>query len=335
VRPRVSVVLPVRDARTSLPSALRSIARQTLVEFECLVVDDGSRDGSRSVAEGFARSDPRFRVIAAERSGLVAALNQGLAAARTDWIARMDADDVMARERLAQQLHYLESHPEVSAVGCHVRLFPRRALGEGMRSYEAWLRGITSPREVRCEAFVECPVPHPTLFVRRDALPPEGYRDLGWPEDYDLVLRMLATGHEVGILPRRLLAWRHGRDRLSQRDPRYRPAAFTACKAAFLATGLLSGAATYVLWGYGGTGRALRKALARHDRHPSHVVELHPGRLGNRIHGAPVIGPDQLPDVVPRQPVVVSVAGAGPRSRIRSALGRMGFRELDDFVCAA
>lgn len=90
----------------------------------------------------------------------------------------------------------------------------------------------------------------------------------------------------------------------------------------------------YLLWGYGSTGRTLRAALARHDRHPAFVIELHPGRLGNRIHGAPVVAPDELPRLPPL-PLLVSVAGAPNRNRIRRTLAAMGRAEGRDFVVAA
>jgi hypothetical protein len=211
-----------------------------------------------------------------------------------------------------------------------------------MRRYEAWLNAMAEPEVVRREAFVECPIAHPTLVVRAAILRERGYRARGWPEDYDLVLRLLAEGRQISVVPKRLHLWRDRPDRLSRRDPTYGLERFTACKAAFLADGLLKATPRYVLWGYGDTGRALRRALLAHGRAPSHVVELHPGRLGNRpaggqgnrIHGAPVISPEELPELRPRA-LVVSVAGAGPRSQIRTALHGMGFREGRDFICAA
>jgi hypothetical protein len=108
----------------------------------------------------------------------------------------------------------------------------------------------------------------------------------------------------------------------------------TALKAAFLAKGLLEQSETYVLWGYGSTGRAMRHALLRHGRRPSHVVEIHPRRLGQKIHGAPVIPPAELADLR-GEPLIASVAGPEPRRLIRHALDRLGFVELRDFVCAA
>jgi hypothetical protein len=159
---------------------------------------------------------------------------------------------------------------------------------------------------------------------------------VGWPEDYDLVLRLLGAGHSLGVVPEPLLAWRDGPGRLSRNDPAYAPAAFVACKAAFLASGFLAAHTGYALWGYGGTGRALRRALAAHGKRLARVIELHPRRLGQRIHGAPVVPPAALRAPEARAlPLVVSVAGAGPRAEIRAALAALDYREGRDFVCAA
>jgi glycosyltransferase involved in cell wall biosynthesis len=332
--PRISVLLPVRDAAATLSASLRSVSRQRLRELECVVVDDGSRDGSLAIAEHHARGDPRFRVVAQPALGLVPALVRGLAECRAPLVARHDADDCMHRDRLALQVAALDASPDLAGVGCHVRLFPRSALGPGMRAYERWLASVRTHEDVRREAFVECPLAHPSLVLRSDVLRAHGYRDLGWPEDYDLVLRLLGAGHELGVVPRRLLAWRHGRDRLSQRSAVYAPDRFTTCKAHHLASGLLAPEKRYWLWGYGGTGRALAKALRAHDRHPDTIVELHPRRIGQRIQGAPVIAPKELgaPGALP---LVVSVAGAEARALIRSDLASRGFREGTDYVCAA
>jgi cellulose synthase/poly-beta-1,6-N-acetylglucosamine synthase-like glycosyltransferase len=334
VTARVCVLVPVRDAAATLAASLRSVSRQRMRELECIVVDDGSRDASLAIAREHARRDPRFRVFAEPARGLVPALMRGLAECRAPLVARHDADDAMHRDRLALQIAALDEAPELAGVGCHVRLFPRGSLGRGMRDYERWLASVGSPHDVRREAFVECPLAHPTLLLRTDVLRAHGYRDAGWPEDYDLVLRLLASGHELGVVPRRLLAWRHAPGRLSQRSDVYAPDRFTACKAHHLASGLLARTPRYWLWGYGGTGRALAKALRAHDRHPALIVELHPRRIGRRIQGALVIPPHELgaPGTLP---LVVSVAGADARALIRAELARRGFREGDDYVCAA
>jgi len=332
--PRVSILLPALNAEATLPACLRSIERQSLREWECVVVDDGSTDGTGALLQQAARRDARYRLSSGPHRGLVAALNTGLAACRADLVARMDADDLMHRRRLELQVAALDARSDWSAVGCHVRMFPRAFVGAGYRKYEAWLNGIDSSEGVRREAFIECPVAHPTLALRRSRLVSLGYRDLGWPEDYDLVLRLLAAGDEIGVVPRRLLSWRHRIDRFSLSSPNYDTDRFTACKARFLADSFLSGSPRYILWGYGGTGRALRRALEATGHRPSHIIEIHRGRLGNRIHGAPVVPPSALPDL-PRHPLLVSVAGHAPRSLIRRTLADMGFTEPRDYICTA
>lgn len=328
--PRVSILLPARDAARTLPAALASVRRQTFADWQCVVVDDGSRDETAAVAEG----DARVVVVRTERRGLVPALTTGLAACTGELVARFDADDLMRRDRLARQVAALDADPGLAGVGAWVRFFPRRGMTDGLRAYEAWLNGVDGPDAVRAEAYVECPLAHPTLMLRRAVLVTFGWRDCGWPEDWDLVLRLLAAGRRLGVVPRRLLAWRDHGARLTRTHPAYAPAALVACRARFLADGFLASSPRYRLWGYGGTGRALRAALARLGRTPETIVELHPGRVGQRIHGAPVVTPDALA-TLPRLPLVASVAGPAARGDIRAFCAGLGWREGVDFVVAA
>lgn len=335
----VSVLMPVFDAAATLPLALESIRRQRGVELECVAVDDGSRDGSSALLERVARDDPRFRVLRVEHAGIVPALNHGLEQCRGDLIARMDADDVMRSDRLAAQVALLSARRELAGVGCHVRSFPRRSLSDGRREYERWLNSLVTEHDVARDALIECPLAHPTLMLRRDVFQRFGYRDRGAPEDYDLILRLLRAGHALGVVPRRLLAWRDSPARLSRSSSVYSDDRFTALKAEHLVRGALAAHPRYVLWGYGGTGRALCRALLAHERRPQAIVEVHPGRIGQRIQGARVIPPEGLLEARRLDgeplPVIVSVAHAGPRSEVRAALSGLGLRELVDYVVAA
>ncbi len=332
--PAISVLIPAYEAAGVLARALLSVARQTVVDWECVVVDDGSRDGTGDVVRAFARRDPRFRLVAAPHRGIVGALAAGLERCRGEAIARMDADDLMAPDRLAAQAAALAGAPALAAVGSHVRLFPRARLRPGRLAYEAFLDSMRTEADVRANAFVECPVAHPSLFVRAATLRAFGYRDRGWPEDYDLVLRMLAGGARIGVVPRALLRWRDRPGRLSRTHPAYALERFVECKAEFLAQGPLAGGDRYVLWGYGDTGKALRRALARHAKTPAVIVELHPGRLGQRMDGVAVVPPAGLRDWH-GLPLLASVAGAEARGQIRAALAAMGWVEGRDFWCTA
>jgi glycosyltransferase involved in cell wall biosynthesis len=331
--PRISILLPARNAAATLDACLRSIARQTEQSWECILVDDGSTDATAEIARAATRDDRRIRVVSTPAGGLVAALNEGLRHCDSPLVARMDADDLVRRDRLSAQVDALDRNPALSAVGSHVRLFPRHSLSPRLREYEQWLNGMRSDQDVQRDAFVECPISHPTLMMRKD-MAALGYVDRGWPEDYDLVLRALAAGMRIGVVTRRLLSWRNGAGTLSRSDSRYGIDRFTACKAHFLANGFLAATSTYVLWGYGSTGRALRRALVTHGKAPTHIVEVKRERIGQRIHGADVITPGRLPGLRGAR-VVVSVARAGPRHEIRAVMASMGFVEGEDYVCAA
>src|SRR5256885_481813 len=102
--------MPVYNAERHLREAIDSILAQTFSNFEFLIMDDGSTDGSIDISRSYA--DPRIRVLAEPHEGVVSVLNRGLVEARGEYIARMDADDVSEPRRLSRQLAYLRSHPD-------------------------------------------------------------------------------------------------------------------------------------------------------------------------------------------------------------------------------
>ena len=298
------------------------------------MIDDGSSDTSLQIARTWADLEPRIRVHSREHAGLIPSLNEGIAHCQSPVIARTDADDWMHRDRLRLQADALSDQPELEAVGCQVRTFPRRTLSVGRRRYENWLNAQDAPETIWRERFIECPIAHPGLAIRREALDRLRYRDRSWPEDWDLMLRLLRQGPCIGMIPQRLLGWRDGPDRLSRTDARYTLDRFTACRAWHLHRDFLKDAPEYILWGHGHTGRALRRELARHGHLPAAIVDVHPRRIGNNIGGVPVIPPSDLSNQPPHL-VVVSVAGLEPRSEIRAALSGMGILEGSRYICAA
>jgi hypothetical protein len=205
VVPAVSVVLPVYNSEPYLAEALDSILRQTFDDFELIAVYDASIDNSRSRLEDAARRDARVSVVDGPGRGLVDALNLGLARARGEFIARMDADDVSQSMRFARQVEYLRANPQIAVVGSAITLID--AAGKVMREIEYPL----TPVEVaRFLIETGSALAHPAVMARRDAmLSVGGYRSLfQHAEDYDLWLR-LAERHSLANLPERLLRYRH------------------------------------------------------------------------------------------------------------------------------
>jgi hypothetical protein len=333
------VLLPVRDAAPTLAAALDSVRASLGVPFEIVCVDDGSRDGSGALLDAAARADSRVRVLHTPPRGIVAALSAGLAAARAPLIARMDADDEMHPERLAEQCALLDARPDVALVGCGVEPFRDDGLADGWRLYAEWVNGLVSSEAIEREAFVECPVPHPTWTFRRavvDAL--GGYRERPWPEDLDLLYRLLASGARAAKVPRVLHRWRDRPGRLSRRDPRYSREAFARAKAHFLPR--LHPMPAAVVWGAGKTGRRFAKLLAAERVATRAFLDIHPARIGGRWRGIPILSPAELPARAPawREEglrVLGAVASRGARGEIRAGLEGAGLREGTDFLLVA
>ena len=115
--PTVSVIIPAYNAADYLESAIASVQAQTFSDFEIVVVNDGSKDRTKPLLDALATREPRLRVISRPNTGIVGALNDCLAAARGEFVARMDADDLCLPERFARQVDYLRTHPDCICVG--------------------------------------------------------------------------------------------------------------------------------------------------------------------------------------------------------------------------
>ena len=330
--PTVSVLMPVRDGADLLTASADSISGQTLGDFEVVVVDDGSEEETREALAEWAGRDSRVRVLRQETGGIVAALERGRAAARGPFLARMDADDIAEPNRLAAQLELMNDRPELAGCGCRVRYFPEAAVRDGARRYEAWINSVHTSEQISSAMFVECPLAHPTFFLRAETVEAVGgYADRPWPEDYDLILRMWKAGHAFAKVPEVLHQWRERPDRLSRTDQRYAPEAFLACKVHYLRETLLAGGRDVVVWGAGPVGKTLARTLLAAGTGIAAFVELDPRKIGQEIHGAPVLDPSAA--VAIRGPLHLAAVGqAGARDRILGQLRDAGLRDSEDFV---
>ena len=115
--PSVSICMPVYNTKRYVAEAVESILAQTFGDFEFIIIDDGSTDGSRAILERYAKQDDRIRLISRPNTGIVGARNEALGLARGELIAVMDSDDVALPERFEVQVAYLREHPECVVVG--------------------------------------------------------------------------------------------------------------------------------------------------------------------------------------------------------------------------
>jgi glycosyltransferase involved in cell wall biosynthesis len=334
--PRCSVLLPARNAAATLSRAVRSILAQTVRELELVLVDDGSSDGTGELARRLAAEDPRVRCVAGPGRGLSAALRVGLSHCRAQLIVRMDADDEALPERLARSLDALAAEPQLAAVGTQVELFrDDQPVSPNMRAYGAWLSSLTTWERLHRDRYVESPLCHPSVALRRAALEAVGgWEDGDFPEDYQLWLKLLAAGHRLRAIEPVLLRWRDGPARLTRTDGRYSPRRQLWLKAEFLARELKAGGARCAIWGAGELGLPLMRELRSRGVEVTALLDVNPRKVGQRVDGVEVRPVEWLRG--PGEVHVVAAVGAkGAREEIRAHLAARGWREGPDFTCAA
>jgi hypothetical protein len=240
----------------------------------------------------------------------------------------MDADDICHPERLTRQREYLLAHAEVDVLGCRVRAFADgSAPGEGLQHYLAWQNDLLTPDEHAHARFIESPLCHPSIVVRRSLLERiGGYREQDGPEDYELFLRAVSHGGRLAKLPEVLLSWRQHAGQTTFRDPRYRLAAFRTVKSPYLAQVIADARRTrLVMWGAGATGKRLARALLACGQRVDLFVDIDPRKIGRTAQGAPVVGVEALDAA--RDLVIVAVAARGAREVIAPQLANRGFVE--------
>ena len=194
--PRVSVVMSVYNGERFLRQAVDSILAQTFTDFEFVVVDDGSTDGTAEILKGY--TDPRLRMIRQENIGLIGSLNRAVDIASGEYIARMDADDISLPRRLEQQLEWLESKPGIAVLGTQAAEIDEA--GDTLRRHYYPVGSDAIAKALLRGATALC---HGTVMFRRACFEKVGgyRRPFEHAEDYDLWLRMIES-YDIENLPR-------------------------------------------------------------------------------------------------------------------------------------
>jgi len=223
----VSVVMSVLNCARFLSEAVESILEQSFREFEFIVIDDGSTDGSGSILDSYGRRDPRVRVYHQQNRGMADSWNRGCGLAQGKYIARMDGDDIALPKRLMWQVEFMEKHPEVAVLGGAVDVINAR--GELLVTYP----NPIGDREIKSALLRRCALWHPTVLMRKEVLVSvAGYRKAAVDaEDYDLWLR-IADHFQLANLEAVVLKYRVHPWQLSVRKCRQQALSMLAARAA-------------------------------------------------------------------------------------------------------
>lgn len=199
--PKISVLLPAYNAERTIEPAVASILSQTEGDFELIVLEDGSRDKTLTLLQ--AMNDPRIKIIHdGQNKGLTAQLNQGVALATGDYIARMDADDIAFPTRFQKQVAFLDVHRDIDLLATRAVVFRKDGV-LGLLPYAETHEQLTR------FPWAAIHMPHPTWMGRAAWFRAHPYRDIARAEDQDLLLRSVPESR-YACLPDVLLAYRQG-----------------------------------------------------------------------------------------------------------------------------
>ena len=198
--PLISVAMPVYNGEMYLAEAIDSILAQTFIDFELIIIDDGSTDNSLLVLQEYQMRDSRIRLISRDNRNLVTTLNEIIDLARGKWIARMDQDDIALPQRFERQLQWIEK-TDADICGSWVELFGT--------TRKRILKHPKTDAAIKMEMLFSTPFAHPTVMMKRELVKNLRY-DKNWEkcEDYDLWERAAHSGLKMTNIPEVLLLYR-------------------------------------------------------------------------------------------------------------------------------
>ncbi len=325
----VSVVLPFRNAETTLAKAIQSILDQTFTNFELILVDNDSSDRSNEIARSFA--DSRIRLLIESKVGVVHAANRGMEESKGKLIARMDADDWSFPDRLEHQVSFLNENPDLGLVSGLIDSMKQPT--EGFQKYLNWVNHVRQPKEIYLNQFVEYPIVNPSVMFRRELFEQHGgYTSGEFPEDYEYFLRLIKAGVKMQKVDQAVLQWNDLPSRLTRTSSNYSEQAFNSVKSQYLADWLRihnSHHPEIWVWGAGKQARQKSQELQNHGVMIKGYIDVSDKEQSGDL---PVVHFDEIHK--PDRFIVSYVSNWGAREEIRTYLSKLDWEEGSHFILA-
>jgi glycosyltransferase involved in cell wall biosynthesis len=203
--PLVSIILPAYNCEKYIAASVSSLLQQVYDNFEVIVINDGSTDNTAGILSSI--TDQRLRVLNNDgNKGLIYSLNRAVSESKGEFIARMDADDIAANDRIEKQVHWLLHHPDTAAVATFIKIIDENGNEKGDWPLD---RNTYTASAIRKVMPKENCIAHPSMMIRASVLKQYQYSaEQKNIEDYDLWLRMLADGLVIDKVPQPLLLYR-------------------------------------------------------------------------------------------------------------------------------
>jgi glycosyltransferase involved in cell wall biosynthesis len=314
----VSVLLPFLNAAPWLEECLSSIQAQTLTDWECILVDDGSSDGSLEIAMCFVTADARFRLIdyPGGPPDLIAAQRRALHFARGEYVTRMDADDRMHPLKLEA---LLTGQSEGRGLSAGQVEFFGNSIGPGTLNYQNWLNERIEKGDFLEHLYKECPVANPCWMLDK-ATALDAFENLQYPEDYHFIFKLVEMGIPIVPCPEAKHYWREHSERLSKTDL-YSTERFTQLKWKMFQR--LENPQRLWLLGHGKKAKFLRSLM--HGNSLCAWLTERPSAHGNRIGNDTLLHVEQA-DIQKGDRLINTLSSLEDWSCLEQALEQKGAR---------
>ncbi|MFT5821718.1 MAG: glycosyltransferase involved in cell wall biosynthesis [Crocinitomix sp.] len=271
-KPFISIIMPVHNAENFLDDCLQSIISQLFIDWELIIVNDYSTDTSNSLLIEWCKKDERIQLLQNTSKGIIPALQLAFEHSKGKYITRMDADDLMPREKLQLFAKQAQLNPN-SVVTGKVSYFSEKSVSQGYLRYEAWLNTLIDQKETfdnRRTAhwkavYRECVIASPNWLVKRSCFEEDfAFSDLTYPEDYDMVFKWYEKGYDIAVINEITHLWREHPARTSRNSENYQQKAFFNLKTERFIKLELDSSEKIQLIGAGIKGKLVAKELDKH-----------------------------------------------------------------------
>lgn len=319
----ISILMPVKNAGPYLTECLNSIINQTYLDWELIAVNDHSSDDSVLILESFADKDARISVLHNQGKGIIEALRLAHKNSTGVYITRMDADDIMAPNKLEAMQAQLDDYGIGHIAMGQVKYFSENKLGDGYKKYADWLNQLISTGENWKDLYKECVIPSPCWMAHRNDFEKAGaFNSEFWPEDYDLCFRFYQAGLKPIASDQVLHHWRDYDNRTSRNDPHYADNRFLDLKCHYFVKLGLSQKKNLVLWGAGKKGKAIASYLNEH-KVDFRWLSNNEKKIGKSIYDRILENQSEILNI--ENPlVVIAVANHDEQQEIRTILENRG-----------
>jgi len=327
----ISVVMPAKNAVAFINECVDSIIFQTYKNWELLVVDDGSEDETYEVLKKYNNIDERIKIFKNEKDGIIDALQLAYSKSKGELITRMDADDIMHKDKLKYMLEKLQEYGSGSVALGQVKYFCDGEIGEGFARYEAWLNKLIASGNSFSEIYKECVIPSPCWMIHRDDFDKAGAFDSSiYPEDYDLAFRFREKSYRCIPSNKVLHYWRDYETRTSRNHPHYADNSFIEIKINYFLKNDYKKSKDLVVWGAGKKGKKVAELLIKRAI-PFYWICDNPKKIGREIYSQKLLAFNKLDEIKDSQSII-TVANLKAQQEIKSYFNKRGKKPTEDYV---